>query len=278
MVKNNAGTTKPGHLGTNQPATPYWGVDVAGRKETFACYLSDDGYKFPAFPSFEECIKAAASDGVKTIKTERSFANYYPGERGELIDLAKDLGIVIMTMNTRRTPAGRDKYAFEKTDKNDAYVIYHMPWMHFKVASAVDPSWKEFSAAENYKAMWMRCTGLAEEIVNRIYLLFRSDLTEEQKVNLVRACGKTPRVPLWAAIIHATLVTKDRNEFERLIGLYDNGHACLFRSNVYNWGYGKKGGERTDLTSFRRSIRQLRSMIVQRKDEVISLAPEILAA
>jgi hypothetical protein len=91
---------------------------------------------------------------------------------------------------------------------------------------------------------------------------------------LLNADGRTPFTGL-VAVVLAALNTGSRREFERVLGMYGNGHACLLRSEIMHWSYGRTRMESMELTEFRRAIRQLRAEILKLKGEILAMFPEM---
>jgi hypothetical protein len=294
MAKNNTGTPElsdalstpepvinkgfPGIIvpdflaGISEPEEPFWSIDP-GEGKGDAVW---DGVKTRWFNDFADIIREAAAEGIYTLKTERSFANFNVLSRAELIDLARGLGVEILTINTIQTSRKRTALGFEKKkgkagDELDAQVLYLLGCdsnVHFKVASTVEYGWKEFSEACNYVRMKSRRSGdEAQELVDFVADLVGSAALKRHAANICNADGKLSK-PLVASVIVAAANTVSRRDFERLMGLYGNGHACMFRSDAMHWGY-RLRRDRTTLTAFRRSLRWLRSEIMKHREKIM---------
>jgi hypothetical protein len=256
MKTIDLGMRQPANAGIVQPSI--WAVDYKRKR----CDVFD-GEAYRKFPSLVEVARAAAPLGVKTILTERNFANFEVATRGEVIKSIEDMGIDLLTIHAGQTARERKKIGLTKTDKNDAKVIYgmYLRGAHFKRATVVEDDWRDFSAEVNTQAIEDRDRGKKDTINGMVFDMIGKEAMQIHAPCFVNKDGK-PSSAL-AAVYYAAMKTATRTRFERLLGLYGNGHACLLRSDIYHWGYRRNRGTVT-LREFRRQIRWLRSQIKAR--------------
>jgi hypothetical protein len=264
LPNDSAGILQPSNSeGTKQPAELFWAVDVGGDGGK-GCVIYD-GVSHRKVSCLADCIKLASVCGVPTIKMERSFANYTEHSRQEIVDLGQKLGVALLTINPQQTAALRKRLGIEKTtDEVDAEMIYKLgldEMVHFKQATVVCPEYKLWAKKLANEFMKMRRRGQAHLIADIVCGLIGKLAMQKHSKNLCGSDGK-PSKPVIGAVAVAALATDNRRDFERLLGLYCNGHASIFRSNIFHWGWRpRRKREVTNLTSYRRSIRWLRSEV-----------------
>jgi transposase len=145
-------------------------VDFAGKGKGNVTW---DGRKSLTFPAIKDVIDYAAANGFD-IYIERNFANFEVQDRGDIIAYAASMGVAIRTCHPRHTARYRDDLELEKTDKNDAKVIYHMAVRteyHFKAATVCDEEHKQLSAKINDTLMLWRRTGRKDEMIKGLVRL-----------------------------------------------------------------------------------------------------------
>jgi NACalpha-BTF3-like transcription factor len=264
--------------GISQPATSLWAVDVGGDGGKGAVVW--DGKEHRKFSSFMECVQAAPLAGIALIHAERSFANYSVEARPDIIGEAEGSGIDIKTINPIQTSRMRKALGLEKSDEVDAQVIYRLASdhrIHFKKATVVETEYKDMAQElYTYYALQLRRTGLTQTIADVFNGLVGSIDIAPHAVNLVNTNGKISKSAV-AAVAFATMNTRNRGDAERLMGLYGNGHACILRSEIYHWcwRFRRKSGN-TTLSSFRRSLRWVRSQVNNNRKHFLKHVPEIL--
>lgn len=76
---------------------------------------------------------------------------------------------------------------------------------------------------------------------------------------------------MWA-VAHAARASKNRQEFESLLGLHAHGAKSMLRSQIYHWGWAGQGkGPMTKgarLTDYRRQVRQLGSIVAENEIDI----------
>jgi hypothetical protein len=139
-------------------------VDFAGKGKGNVTW---DGRKSLKFSTIKDVIDYAAANGFD-IYIERNFANFEVQDRGDIIAYAAEKGVAIRTCHPRHTSRYRGELELEKTDKNDAKVIYHMAARteyHFKAATACDEEHKQLSAKMNVVLMRWRRNGRKDKMI-----------------------------------------------------------------------------------------------------------------
>lgn len=216
------------------------------------------------------------------IVTESSFEPYVLGRRQAMAKLLRDAGHEIYTFNQRQTARYRTVNGIEKSNEADARVIYAL-------AATTDLHLHPLQAEPD--ADWVE----RREALNREYLIIK--FNGEKKPLLIKPAmeilGKFKDLPAqrqawWgngkpdkysdstlAAVYFATSRTTNREDFERILGLYQAGYPSLLRSDIHNHGY-RSGGRKRGLTitEFRHGVRKMRAEFMKAG---VGKAPELEA-
>lgn len=205
------------------------------------------------------------------IICEATVESYLPDKRAEFIEACASAGHNVQVYHPKYTARYRKANDIEKTDANDALVIWTVGTsglVNLQRLRATDPEWATFSRTVNREHTIGRFSGETDELVARFEAIISKDtLTDDGRLVFLTKAGDW-RSQLVAGVVRASEAVSSRNEFERLIGLSANGYGSHLRSDVVYWGYvggvaGRQAGPRTDWTTFRRELRRAYHLLQQ---------------
>jgi hypothetical protein len=220
------------------------------------------------------------------IYLERTFESYSLEARARFERRCARAGHTLHTIDPRQTDRRRREEGWDKTDENDARVLWKLAQKrtHFHVGNVPDVSetFKRRQEDARRDLMITRCTGRREEYAEQQIARLPPFETLDPRLQKVLVGAITMRKgqPRYMEY-NATLVSAvakaaehhigSRAEFEQMVGLHGNGHRSIFRSDIYHhaWsrfdlraqekrkkGPGKLAGVAT-LSEFRRGVRWL---------------------
>lgn len=200
------------------------------------------------------------------IVCEASFESFVPGRRQAMAQMLRDAGHEIFVFRPTATARYRYMHEIEKSNTNDSQVIYKIATetdTHVYPLLATDADWATRRAALNRKYFEIKMGKLKPELLikpAKKILGWYSKLSPEEKLMFGNGKADSYSETMLAAVYYATMVTTDRHEFERLLGLWQSAHPSLLRSDIHHHGYGSvRKGREVPISEYRRSVRRLRA-------------------
>jgi hypothetical protein len=201
------------------------------------------------------------------IVTESSFEPYVLGRRKSMTEMLRDAGHEIYSYNQRQTSRYRRANGIDKSNENDARAIYALAAttnLHLRPLQAEpDADWVERRKALNQEYLIIKFNGWKPEMLIKPAkaILGRYKLLSEEKQWLY-GNGKPDKYSetMLAAVYFATSRTTNRDEFERLLGLYQAGYPSLLRSDIHHHAYRTNRIKRNmPISDFRHGCRMMRA-------------------
>lgn len=249
-------------------------VDWAGPR---GVYWTADGQQVRHSSTLMTLLIDLAAGGHRAarIVLEPAFESYEPVKREQFIRSARSAGHVLQRISDRMTPRMRDACGFPKKgasgsgraavqadDEYDARAIWqlaqtrHCSPVH--AADEIDPTWNDRFDRLHRAAVVTRFTGGKPAVLAEIERVIgpASDLPDWVRPYLADKPGKRYRAFVATAWL-AAREANSRNEFERFMGLYQNGRASMLRSEVHHWGWRaiRRSNPDATLTEFRKALR-----------------------
>jgi hypothetical protein len=233
-------------------------------------YLVNDGSAFGLAKSLEEVVEQESRPGYYLVLiVETTFESFYRDESGELVrrsDLIRrcDAGeFLINTIENKMTGRWRKALGFPDSpkpdtytgDENDVLVIRHIATQtkhELHRPQITDPAWVQKRKQVGEEIMRLRAnvtlkdrprsrgfvpTSAKDELAERWAqeLPPVESLTDTQKLALTD--GKKWNLPTVAAVGVAAKYSENRQEFDRLAGLYGNAYGSQIRASLHfdNW-------------------------------------------
>lgn len=204
-----------------------------------------DGETVAQVARFEELL--ALLDRPHRIVCETTVECYQPARRAEFFRSVRAAGHELLVINPRLTAHKRKRREkLEKTDENDARVIYRMATdgaTHlYRPIETPDAEWVAKREAVNAAHTEARWSGVKDDWSAQAAAILGP--YDELPADLRRALGdgkaysKSVLGAVWTASLHAS----SRREFERLLGLYAAGYPSHLRSDIHHWGYLMRNG------------------------------------
>lgn len=224
-----------------------------------------DGVKVFSVKKVEDL--AALLTTPHKIVCEASFESFVPGRRQAMAKMLRDAGHEIYVFRPTATARFRYINSIEKSNTNDSQVIYRIAndtETHVYPLLAHDQEWVDQRVALNREYFQIKMGKLKPELLikpaKKILGGF-SKLPDDAK--LMYGNGKPDKYSetMLATVYFATLHTKNRYDFERLLGLWQSAHPSLLRSDIHHHGYGAVR-KRTTMAEYRRAIRNLRAVFI----------------
>ena len=216
----------------------------------------------------------AILDEPHVIVCEATYESYVPERRDAFTLACAADGHDLRTFKPRFTARLRNELGIEKTDANDALVIFRVASLGIipmKKAGIVDPDYRARHTAINREHTIGRFVGESESLVAEFeQAIPKETLTDIQKLAFLTKAGEW-RGQFISGIVRASRHATSRNDFERLTGMYANGYGCHLRSDIYHWGYrGGTAGPRMSISDLRREVRRAYHILSEKG----TLAPE----
>lgn len=177
------------------------------------------------------------------VVLEPAFESFDPVRRELFVRRARNDGHDARVISDRQTARWRRDLSWEKNDQNDTRVIWqlahsgkHLSPVHS--AEEVSADWRKRQAHANLAAVQSRYQHRDLEAVAALQLVLGQpdQLPEPVRQVLCDKAGK--RYANWtSAIWQAAQLANDRREFERALGLYQNGYSSMLRSQVHHHGF-----------------------------------------
>lgn len=200
--------------------------------------------------------------GPHRIVCESTYESYIEERRDAFTVACIEAGHDLRTFKPRFTAKLRTALGIEKTDANDALVIFRVAeagLVPLKRASVVDPGYRARHRAINLEHTIGRFMGESDSLVAEFEKALPIDsLDETQRLVFLTKAG-TWRTEFVAGIVRAARHAINRNDFERLTGMSANGYGCHLRSDIMHWGY--RGGIRKKGTPPRIEVTRLRKEV-----------------
>lgn len=251
-------------------AYPTIGVDWAGPR---GVYWTADGQQVQHDNTLIDLLGRLPQP--TRIVLEPAFESFEPNKREEFIAQARAAGHRLERVSDRMTPrtrralgfpqkgaSGSGRAAVQADDEYDARTIWHLA--HTKhcspvhAASELDPAWNDRFDRLHRAAVVTRFTGGKPAVLAEIERVIgpASDLPDWVRPYLVDKPGKRYRAFVATAWL-AAREANSRNEFERFMGLYQNGRASMLRSEAHHWGWRAihKTNPDATLSEFRKALR-----------------------
>lgn len=225
-----------------------------------------DGIKVFSVKKVEDL--AALLKEPHKIVCEASFESFVPGRRQAMAQMLRGAGHEIYVFRPTATARYRQKYGVEKSNTNDSQVIYKIATetdTHVYPLLARDQDWVDRRTMLNRKYFEIKMAKEKPTLLikpAKKILGWFSKLPEEQKAMYGNGKADKYSETLLATVYYATMVTKNRDEFERLLGLWQSAHPSLLRSDVHHHGYGAVRKRGVTMSEYRRSIRNLRAVFI----------------
>lgn len=238
------------------------------------CVVPPDGVFTIRAKTLAEVIRAVRTDAKRqrtpdpVLVGESTFNSYDVRQRQADIDLARSLGVTLLTVpargNKRRREAiglAGDKAQSLATDKEDAQAIRHaaLNGMHLKIPVLVEPEWEDLRIAAAGRLRDLRRTQAKEGYARGLiqHLPPYTHQTSDRRIALGPKDGYNEIIV--AAVGVATEFVSSRKDFERLMGFYAHGYPSQFRSDLMHWGWNRQPEKRKhiSISVYRRELRWL---------------------
>lgn len=195
------------------------------------------------------------------IVCESTYESYIEEQRDAFTIACASAGHDLRTFKPRFTAKLRVALGMDKTDANDALVIYRVAvagLIPLKRAGVVDPEYRARHKAINHEHTIGRFIGETDALVAEFERVFpKNSLTDIQRLAFLTKSGEW-RSQFIAGIVRASRYATSRKDFENLTGMHANGYGCHLRSDIMHWGY--KGGivkePRMPMTALRKEVRR----------------------
>jgi hypothetical protein len=241
-----------------------------------------DGDKVFTVKRAEDLLLLPELAAPHRLVCEASFESFVPGRRQAKARELRDAGHELYVFRSTATERYRRRHGIEKTNVNDAQVIYKIATetaTHIYPLMDPDPEWaeererinKEYYVIKMAKDKPKLLINPAKKVLGRF-----SKLTPEQQQLWGDGKAGDYSKTLLAAVYYATSITTNRTDFERVLGLWQSAHPALMRSEVYHhaWGVtwntfkqaqatGSPRKRDVALTDWRRGIRQMRAKFIE---------------
>ncbi len=217
-----------------------YGVDWGSGDKT----ITFDGIEYKNWPGGLPELIEHLNPGDH-MHLEPTFCSYETHKRNSIIEQAQTKGLLITTTSTRATARVRQERLIEKSDKNDAKVLWCIATektKHLKKVSKIqvknvlqqnrDLLYSNLIARRNkYK------TSFVEEILESLPKANDCPFEFFTK-NKIKKKYDLTRVILAASIaLEVKRSGGSRKDYERTIGTYESGYPGLCRSNIYHHLY-----------------------------------------
>lgn len=216
------------------------------------------------------------------IVLETTFESFVLSQRAAVIDRASRDGHILLTVQNRRTARERGRMGMSLDDKSDAVDVATIRKIalngrtHLKVPRKTSDGDRELDRKRTEicrELVTLRNTVIRIPSPRGGYLKKQSCAKEKIGEELAailppynaldetfkRALGdgKQYSTVLLPTIAQAAIHTETRDEFEKLVGLYEHGYRSMLRSEIYHhsWRPAEKRG--ATMSEFRRSVRWL---------------------
>ena len=214
-----------------------------------------EGLDIPVYTrsNLGEFLDRRGSGNGATIVMEKSFNSFEAGDRDYQIKRAEKMGYTVLFFKSDITAMFRQEWGIDKSDENDAMVIFRIATETNTPLSPMKASLKDPEYLEKFQILAQKLMMLRREwchyynrkpikkhkyIVSKIdsrHLPSYSSLSDVQKKVLCNK-DKTYKVSIVITVWEAAKVAKNRKEFLRLCGLYKDGHGSIMRANLYHEG------------------------------------------
>jgi hypothetical protein len=221
-----------------------WGNDlrnvVAMDWSMKGIHVTFDGVEVDKFPSTEALL------GVLTephrIVAESTFESWDPARKAALVARIRAEGHEIYVFRSRNTERVRKEIGLDKSDANDARVIFHIATETAKniyPLPGVDLDWAAYRTEANLEYDRARKAGGKKDLSATFKAIFGRyrDLPPEQKEVLGNPKNGTYSPTLTAVIVFAAQRCGTREQFEQLLGLHGSACPTLLRSEVLTHSY-----------------------------------------
>lgn len=196
------------------------------------------------------------------IVLEPAFESFLPGRRERFIELARSRNHDLGRVSDRQTPRMRKELGLDKSDESDAIAIWFVAMERhvspIYAASEVSEEWKTRAARLNHQVMVARYTGGRPRLVEEVGSILGPprELPEHLRRTLLDASGR--RYLMFLAEVYVAAREADsRKEFERLLGLYQNGWASMLRAEPHRMGWEVVEKRGLTQSQFRRVLREV---------------------
>lgn len=199
------------------------------------------------------------------IVCEASFESFVPGRRQLMATMLRDAGHELYVFRPNATARYRFLHKIEKSNTNDAQVIYRIATeteTHVYPLLAPDSEWADRRAVLNRDYFVIKMSKQKPELLikpAKKILGWYSKLPADLKWAYGNGKPDKYSETLLAAVYFATLSTTNRYEFERLLGLWQSAHPSLLRSEIHHHAYGAIRKRGVTMSDYRRAIRNLRA-------------------
>jgi len=177
------------------------------------------------------------------IVIEPTFESYVRRLHNEVIREAQNLGSQIWTLPTRKTARERLNRNIEKSDENDAKLIYTLwdekPSLYQGVYFAPARLWEDEAESTRIERIEMlRRRGWPKEGTSEFSQWL--PLKEETPDFVKHTCGDGKKLseafvlPLIATALDVIESGGNRDDFDRKVGMYGHGYPSLMRSHCYH--------------------------------------------
>lgn len=252
-------------------------------------YITEqDEYPKPAITAPTHAGLLDANPRGSTLVCEGTAMSFVAGDLEIFLGMCDAHAVTLKFTATRETGRMLRELNYTKGDTVDPYAIRQIARRggHLRLAvprPTADTPHVIARKAANRELMLLRQSGNKDAFANAIIasLPDYSDLSPSQRLALGN--GKKYSATLVAAVGTAVKHSSTRDEFEQLCGLYAHGYPSQIRADIYHWNYAggaararltedkadwpdgfglRKRKDGLTLSEFRRSIRNLRSMIL----------------
>lgn len=246
-----------------------WGVDRAGSRGCRAY----DGKHYQHFPTMVDVAIAAADAGIETVGIERTDIPFGM-KKSEIHAEFKSRGVRLVQIHPKRTAYYRKNKKLLKSDKNDAFAIY---WMMLGKTEFSDPrevsnEWSDHSSKVNGVANATRYgLGGGNTMAKRVILKIVGKRNVPKEV--LTQSGALSAQGL--AVAWGTINTENRDDCERMVGAYGNGHSCYLRADYMRGLATARKNRGISFTDSRRGLRRFASLVVKHKEEILKALPHL---
>lgn len=246
---------------------------VADWAESRGVYATRDGRIVKRFDDLDQLLdRLVRIGGTWEVVLEPAFESFRPDRRDAFILRCRDLGYDLRVISDRQTKRARLSLGLDKSDENDTLALWHLVAVLGKHTSParraceIPDDWRDRTAAVNRRAVVMRFTRTRHEALSEVERILgpARGLPDDLRLVLADVRGRS-YLAYVSAIFLAACEARTRDEFDRLLGLYQNGYPCILRSEIWStltlWGVVRKRG--VSMSVFRRTLRKTYHLLRQ---------------
>lgn len=177
--------------------------------------------------------------GPTRIVMESTVHSFVREWRDEFIARCDREGHDLRFTTPRETGRWSRQLNIEKSDFNDPFVIREIARRggHLKKPSVVSDDFETRRAEANHELMLLRATGKKDEFAAEVIDKLPPYSSLDDTMQRALGDGKKYSKVIFAAVAMAAKHARNRNEFDRICGLYAHGYGQQVRADLYHYGW-----------------------------------------